>query len=46
MHLDILFHIWVGGKLNNFNMTVKSKMAAINMMYKGLYGLEIIAVSW
>ena len=38
MHLDMLFHIWVRGKLNYFNMDVKSKMAAISR-FEGLYAL-------
>ena len=36
MHLDVLFHIRVRGKLNYFNMAVKSKMAAIDP-FEGLY---------
>ena len=38
MHLDMLFHIWVRGKLNYFNVAVKSKMAAIGR-FKGLYAV-------
>ena len=38
MHLDMLFHIWVRGKLNYFNMTVKSKMAAIDR-FESLYAV-------
>ena len=34
----MLSHIWVRGKLNYFNMTVKSKMAAIDR-FEGLYSL-------
>ena len=36
MHLDMLFHIWVRGKLSYFN--IKSKMAAIGRL-EGLYAL-------
>ena len=36
MHLGVLFHIWVRGKLNYFNMAVKSKMAAIDP-FEGIY---------
>ena len=38
MHLYMLFHIWVRGKLNYFNMAVKSKMVAIDR-FEGLYAL-------
>ena len=38
MHLDMLFHIWVRGKLNYFNMTVKSKIDVIGR-FEGLYAL-------
>ena len=41
MHLDMLFHIWVRGKLNYFNMPVKSKMAAISR-FEGLYALIML----
>ena len=41
MQLDMLFHIWVIGKLNYFNMAVKSKMAA-NDPFEGLYALGML----
>ena len=34
----MLFHIWVRGKLNYSNITIKSKMAAIGR-FEGLYAL-------
>ena len=42
MPLDVLFHIWVIGKLNYVNMAVKSKMAAIDP-FEGLYALVMRA---
>ena len=47
MHLDMLYHIWVRDKLSYFNMTVKSKMAAISR-FKSLYALVMFAYinSW
>ena len=42
MHLDVLFQIWVRGKLNYFNMVVKSKMAAIDP-FEGIYALVMPA---
>ena len=38
MHLYVLLHIWVRGKLSYFNMAVKSKMATTDP-FEGLYAL-------
>ena len=42
MHLDALFNIWVRGKLNYFNMVVKSKMAE-NEHFEGICALVMRA---
>ena len=42
MHLDVLFHIKVRGKVNYFNMAVKSKTAAIEP-FEGIYALVMRA---